>query len=82
MEALMNYFAENLTDVLRIKKVSQKQLADLLGVKPNTVNQWVKGKREPTYDLLIKLCILLDTEPTEILGYQKVKMLNGESDEV
>ena len=69
----MNYFAENLEDLLRIKQVSQKQLADSLGVKANTVNQWVKGKREPTYDYLIKMCVLLDTEPTEILGYQRAK---------
>ncbi|MBQ8229974.1 MAG: helix-turn-helix transcriptional regulator [Clostridia bacterium] len=69
----MNYFAENLTDLLRIRNITQKGLAEKLGVLPSTVNQWTKGKREPEYDMLIKICCLLDTEPTELLGYYKAK---------
>lgn len=72
----MNYFAENLSDLLRIKRMTQKKLADLLEVTPSTVNQWVKGKREPTYDLLLKMCMILDVDPTELLGYQRIKQEN------
>lgn len=69
----MNYFAENLTDLLRIRNITQKALAEKLGVLLSTVNQWTKGKRESEYDMLIKVCFLLDTEPTELLGYYKAK---------
>ena len=69
----MNDFAKNLADILRIKNISQKKLGDLLGVKQNTVCQWVNGKREPTYDMLMEICILLDTDPSEMLGFQKIR---------
>ena len=69
----MNDFAKNLADILRIKNISQKKLGDLLGVKQNTVSQWVNGKREPDYNTLVQVCILLDTEPSELLGFQRIK---------
>lgn len=72
---MSHFFAENLADLLRIKGVTQKQLADNLKLRPSTVNQWVNGKREPDFENLIRLCILLDTEPSEILGYEKAKRI-------
>ncbi len=68
---MKNYFAENFTDLLRIKNLSQKSFAETLGVQASTVNQWAKGKREPSFDLLIQICEALDTEPSELLGYKK-----------
>ncbi len=70
---MINQFAKNLEDLLRIKNITQKALADKLGITPSSVNQWVKGKREPDYDTLLKICVILDTEPSEILGFQRVK---------
>lgn len=70
---MKHYFAENLSDILRIKMISQKTIAQALEITPSTVNQWVKGKREPSYELLIKLCLFLDIEPSELLGYQRIK---------
>ncbi|MBQ8395239.1 MAG: helix-turn-helix transcriptional regulator [Clostridia bacterium] len=70
---MLNHFAENLADILRIKGMTQKELADCLGVGANTVNQWIKTGREPTYDILLRICIALDTSPDELLGYQRAK---------
>ncbi len=70
---MINFFAENLGDLLRVKGLSQKKLAEGLNVRSSTVNQWIKGKREPEYDLLLRICIFLDIEPNELLGYKKVK---------
>ena len=70
---MINYFAEHLKDLLRIKGLSQKSLAEKLNVQCSTVNQWVNGKREPEFDLLIKICIFLNIEPNELLGYNKAK---------
>ena len=69
----MSNFGKNLNDLLRIKHISQTKLGDVLGVKQNTVSQWATGKREPDYDTLLKICVILDTEPSEILGFQRVK---------
>ena len=62
-------FAQNFSDILRLKNISQSQFARLYGVKPNTVSQWANGKREPTYHDLICICTLLDVEVKELLGY-------------
>ena len=35
----------------------------------------VKGKREPDFDTLLKICFCLDVDPAEILGYQKAKSI-------
>lgn len=70
---MVNGFAENLTDILRIKGITQKEFADKLGLGTSTVNQWARGKREPTYDMLIRICCILDITPNELLGYQKAK---------
>ncbi|MBE5739790.1 MAG: helix-turn-helix transcriptional regulator [Clostridiales bacterium] len=62
-------FAENFSDILKIKNISQSQFARLYGVKQNTVSQWANGKREPTYHDLLRICTLFDIEIHEILGY-------------
>ncbi len=70
---MINFFAEHLADLLRIKGLSQKKLAEELKVQSSTVNQWVRGKREPNYDLLLRICVFLDVEPNDLLGYKKAK---------
>ena len=68
-------FAENFTNILRSRGVSQSLFAKLFGVKPNTVNQWANGKREPDLESLIKICILLGIDFNEILGYNFYKRI-------
>lgn len=72
---MINDFANNFTDILRVKGITQKQIAQLLNVRPSTVNQWTKGKREPELDLLLRICYHLETTPDELLGYTKVQNL-------
>ena len=62
-------FAENFTALLKVKGVSQSQFAKLYGVKANTVNQWVNGKREPTFHDLLCICTLLNVDLKELLGF-------------
>ncbi|MBQ8428728.1 MAG: helix-turn-helix transcriptional regulator [Clostridia bacterium] len=65
---MYNYFAGNFTELLRVKGISQKQLAELLGVRPSTVNQWAKGKREPSFCDLVKITTLLNVDFNELMG--------------
>lgn len=37
------------------RKLSQKKLADLLGVNQTTVGQWLAGKKKPNYDSILLL---------------------------
>ena len=51
--------------------LTQKQIADSLGVKQNTVSQWESGERQPSVGLLPKLAELLDCTVDELLGIEK-----------
>lgn len=70
---MKNQFAKNLQEELVIKRISQKTIAEQLGVTPSTVNQWIKGKREPHYDMLLQLCSILNSTPTLMLGFSQTR---------
>lgn len=70
---MYNKFAECLTALMKERNITQSHLAECLKVKQNTISQWAKGKREPDFDTLVKICILFGTTPTDILGYSVVK---------
>src|SRR5690606_31842826 len=56
---------------LRAKKMSQKELAEQLGVSPQQVNKWVKGNENFTFDTIAKLEEALGIELMEIKPYSK-----------
>lgn len=43
-------FSKNLKWYLELKGVTQKDLAQYLGVNPSSVNDWIKGKKYPRID--------------------------------
>lgn len=53
---------------LTSKKMLQKDFASLIGVQPNTLSQWVNGKRQPDSDTLILLAKTFDISVDELLG--------------
>lgn len=52
------------------KGISQKELAQMLGIKNNRVSNWEQGLNRPDADILTKLCYVLDVSPSELLGVQ------------
>ena len=53
-------FAENLSLLRKGKDLSQKQLAERVGVDQRTVSTWERGICEPNYETLSKLCEILN----------------------
>lgn len=43
-------FSKNLKWYLELKGITQKDLAQYLGVNPSSVNDWIKGKKYPRID--------------------------------
>ena len=43
------------------KGISQKKLAELMGVAQTTVSAWERGTREPDFETVIKLCRIFKT---------------------
>lgn len=58
--------AINILSALRQRGMTQKDLADLLGISPQTVNQWVKGTENFTYDTIGKIEKALGLEMFEL----------------
>lgn len=57
--------------VRRVRRVSQKQLANILDVHFSTISHWESGNYIPTLENLIKTCIFLNIRLDYIIGFQK-----------
>ena len=61
-------FKENLKALRTAKGLTQKELANILGVDQRTVSAWEKGVCEPSFSMLYKLCELFDEDFNGILS--------------
>lgn len=52
------------------RKLSQKKLADLLGVNQTTVGQWLAGKKKPNYDSILLLYEKFGITPDRLFGIE------------
>lgn len=60
--------AENLKTYREAKGVTQKQLADHLGVRDNTISSWESGTNSIDISVLLKICDFLGIELNDIYG--------------
>lgn len=68
----MSFFTDNLKALRKQKKLTQKELAEQIGIKQNSYSDWENGKNEPSLDNIIKLAEVFYVTTDELLGY-KVK---------
>lgn len=48
--------------------ISQKQLAQLIGVSNSRVSNWEQGINRPDADMLAEICVALNISPSLLLG--------------
>lgn len=61
-------FGEKIKDARKHKKLTQKQLADLIGAAHNSVSDWENDKNRPDPDTIELLCGALEIAPNYLLG--------------
>ena len=61
---------KNILESMKVKGITQTELAKLLEVKQNTVSQWINGVNEPNCQTIVKLCYVLEITPNEIFGWK------------
>ena len=60
--AILERMREAMSKAHHGAKVTNKDIADKLNVRPNTVSQWAKGRTQPALVVLIKFCDLYNQD--------------------
>ncbi len=61
-------YVDVLKEIMKIHDLSQKELADILGVNQTTVSQWLLGRKKPGYDSIMAIYKNFDVEPNFLFG--------------
>lgn len=61
-------FGEKIKSARLAKKLTQQQLAEMIGAKHNSVSDWEKDKSKPDMDTIELICGALDINPSYLMG--------------
>lgn len=64
----MSIFSERLKDCRKSHDMTQRELAERLGVASSAIGMYEQGRREPDSNMLLKICSVLDTTTDYLLG--------------
>ena len=59
---------KRLREAIEYSNLSQKEIAERLGVNPSTVSKYMRMDKYPSLDSFANLCEILDVSADEILG--------------
>ena len=62
---------KRLREEIKNSNLSQKQIAEKLGINPSTVSKYLRLDKFPALDTFANLCKILDVSADEILGLNK-----------
>ena len=62
------YIQKRLRESISQSKYTQKEIAQKIGVSPQTISKYMKNNIFPALDTLAKICKLLDVKSDYILG--------------
>ena len=62
-----------ISNVRKEKKLTQKQLADKLGITDRAISKWENGKSMPDLSLLKPICDVLEISINELLSGEKIE---------
>lgn len=61
---------KRLREAIEYSPLSQKEIAEKLGINPSTVSKYMRLDKYPSLDTFANLCEILDISADEILGLQ------------
>ena len=65
-------FVDNLRKFTKEKKISQVELADLIGISKSTLGHYFTGNTSPSLEILVKIADALGVSCDELLGRNDV----------
>ena len=60
-------FSENLRTIMYKRDISQRQLANMIGVSSTIVSDWYNGKKTPRMDKIDAMCKALNCSRTDLM---------------
>lgn len=63
---------ENIKIARKNKKMTQRQLAEKIGVSHNTISDWESGGHKPDADTIMELCKILDVDANFMFDYKEI----------
>lgn len=70
-------FGDRLRQLRKDRKLTQQQLADLIGVKNSVISFYEVGERTPSPDVLRKLALALHVSTDFLLGIERAATLDA-----
>lgn len=70
-------FGERLRELRKQKKLTQKQLATLIGVKNSIISFYEVGDRIPSPEIIIKLATTLGVTSDYLLGIERAESIDA-----
>lgn len=61
----------NLREAVKFSGMTQKEIANKLGINPSTVSKYLRLNKFPSLETFANLCLVLDVSADEILGITK-----------
>ncbi|HGK8277081.1 TPA: helix-turn-helix domain-containing protein, partial [Streptococcus pyogenes] len=65
---MIEYFGTNLSNLRKKNRLSQKELADELGLNKQSISEIENGRRFPTFTNLEKIAKFFNATPTQLFG--------------
>lgn len=59
---------KRLRDEIKNSNLSQKEIAEKIGINPSTISKYIRLDKFPSIDTFANLCEVLDVSADEILG--------------
>lgn len=73
MENERNSVTDKIFEILRVKNISQKKLAEMTGISTSAISDWKHKGTTPSAVKIQKICKALEVAPEEIIGKEKDK---------
>lgn len=71
MSTMKIIFAERLSYLMKIEKLSQSELARKIDISQSAVCNWLNGKKEPSIESLWRLADYFDVTVDYLIGREK-----------
>lgn len=75
------FFGDRIRGARKAAGLTQRELAEHLGVANTSISNWEKGLSRPDADMIQKLCAILGLEPNDFYGTETVPSRQTVSDE-